>query len=133
VQGVSPAGNTRPSAIAAMKTGLVVSLVAVSVLSCGQSTERVLLDRFFAASRLRDLTALRNFSTVVFEPASDGIITNYEITGIDARGAVKVVSISAPVKMFDGRTVTKTFAITIAAGMVTAISESGASPSTPPR
>ena len=38
--------------------------------------------QFFAASRLRDLTALRNVSTVVFEPASDGIVTSFEITGI---------------------------------------------------
>jgi len=92
-----------------------------------------LLDRFFAASRLRDLTALRTFSTVVFEPASDGIITSYEITGVVARGAKREVSISAPVKMFDGRTVSKRLAITIEGGQVTAISELGASPSPPPR
>jgi hypothetical protein len=116
-----------------MKTACVVSLVALTVLSCGQNSERVLLDRFFAASRLRDLTALRTFSTVVFEPASDGIITSYEITGVVARGAKKEVSISAPVKMLDGRTVSRRLTITIEGGQVTAISEPGASPSTPPR
>src|SRR4051794_10223245 len=121
------------SALPMMKTALAASLLALASLGCGHDADGVLLDRFFAASRLRDLTALRNFSTVVFEPASDGIVTSYEITGIDTGRAAKVVTISAAVKMFDGRTVTKTFAITIAAGMVTAISEPGASPSTPPR
>jgi len=114
-------------------TAVVASLIALTVLSCGQQADRVLLDRFFAASRLRDLTALRTFSTVVFEPASDGIITSYEITGVVARGAKRHVSISAPVKMFDGRTVSKRLAITIEGGQVTAISELGASPSPPPR
>ena len=116
-----------------MKTALAVSLLTLTALGCGHDAERALLDRFFAASRLRDFTALRTVSTVVFEPAADGIVTSYEITGVEARGAVKTISITAPVKMFDGRTVTKRLAITIAGGVVTAISEPGASPSTPPR
>jgi|tagenome__1003787_1003787.scaffolds.fasta_scaffold20682576_2 hypothetical protein len=116
-----------------MKAALAVSLLTLAALGCGHGAERALLDRFFAASRLRDLTALHNFSTAVFEPASDGIITSYEITGVVVRGAAREVSISAPVKMFDGRTVTKRLAITIEGGQVTAISELRASPSTPPR
>jgi hypothetical protein len=124
-----------------MKTALAVSLLTLAALGCGHDADRVLLDQFFAASRLRDLTALRKISTVVFEPATDGMITSYEITGSVTRGAVKEVSISAPVKRFDGRTVTKHFAIAIEAGRITAITErialrpaeGAAAPSTPPR
>jgi hypothetical protein len=114
-----------------MKTALAVSLLTLTVVSCGSNTERTLLTRFFAASRLRDLTALGRISTVVFEPASDGIVTSFEITNVTRRGSTEEVLISAPVKMFDGRTVTKNFAVTIEGGLVTAISEGLASPSTP--
>jgi hypothetical protein len=116
-----------------MKRVLAVSLMALTVLSCGAAGERVLLEQFFAASRLRDLTALRRVATVVFEPASDGIITNFEITNVVDRGTAKEVTMSAPVRMFDGRTVTKNFAVTVEGGMVTAISEPPAPASTPPR
>ncbi|MCU1383380.1 MAG: hypothetical protein JWL71_2077 [Acidobacteria bacterium] len=124
-----------------MKTALAVSLLTLGTLACGHDADRVLLDQFFAASRLRDLTALRKISTVVFEPASDGIVTSYEITAVVVRGPVKEISISAPVKMFDGHTVTKNFAVAVETGQITAISEGpalrpvegAAVPSTPPR
>jgi hypothetical protein len=112
---------------------IVASLIALMAQGCGPTTERVLLEQFFAASRLRDLTALRKFSTVVFEPATDGIITNFEMTNIVDRGTSKEVMISAPVRMFDGRTVTKSFAVTVERGRVTAISEQQAPASTPLR
>jgi hypothetical protein len=125
--------------------GLLMTLTAVA---CAPDAERTLLVQFFAASRLRDLTELRKFSTVVFEPAADGIVTSFDISGMTAvQGAdgmpvSKDVSISAPVRLPDGRTVLKTFVITIARGrpgahdpgrgwMITAISERAASPSTP--
>jgi hypothetical protein len=124
-----------------MKTVIAAALTALTLVGCGPAKERVLLDQFFAASRLRDLTALRKFSTVVFEPASDGIVTSFEIVGAVDRGAARELMIVAPVKMFDGRMVTKRFAVTMAGGLVTAISEppapgpvaGSASPSTPPR
>jgi hypothetical protein len=124
-----------------MKTALAVLLTTLTLVGCGANTEGTLLTQFFAASRLRDLTALRNVSTVVFEPATDGIVTSYEITSVTDRGSTKEVLITAPVKMFDGRMVTKTFTVTIDGGLVTAISErpapspieGAASPSTPRR
>ena len=105
--------------------------MTLAALACGPTREGTLLSQFFSASRLRDLTALRRISTVVFEPASDGIVTSFEILGVTDRGASKDVSISAPVKLPDGRTVVKTFAIRIDGGMVTAISEGPAAASTP--
>jgi hypothetical protein len=41
----------------------------------------LLLDRFFAASRLRDRTALARFATVVFEPHVDGIVVRFDVVG----------------------------------------------------
>jgi hypothetical protein len=112
---------------------LVVALTALSLLSCAQAGEQVILTRFFAASRLRDLTAVRNVSTVVFEPASDGIVTSFDITDVTERAGVKEVSISAPVKLPDGQTVVKAFVVSIQGGMVTAFSERPAAVSIPPR
>jgi hypothetical protein len=126
----------------------VVSLMTLTALSCARDTERTLLTRFFAASRLRDLTALQAFSTVIFEPASDGIVTSFEISGMtaapgpDGVPVSEEVSIAAPVRLPDGRTVLKTLVVMIersrpvaqdpgSGWMITAISERLASPSTP--
>jgi hypothetical protein len=127
---------------------VVVSLMTLTALACAPDTERTLLTQFFAASRLRDLTALRKFSTVVFEPASDGIVTSFEISGVtavqgpDGAPVSEDVSISAPVRLPDGRTVLTRFVVTMersrpgaqdpgSGWMITAISERSASPSTP--
>jgi hypothetical protein len=102
-----------------LASALIVCFLTLTVLSCGPNTERALLGRFFAASRLRDLTALANFATVVFEPATDGVITDFDIVGItavpraDGVPMSEDVSISAPVRLPDGRTVVKTFAVTL--------------------
>lgn len=39
----------------------------------------MLLDRYFAASRLLDRTQLARFATVVFEPTQDGIVTRFAV------------------------------------------------------
>ena len=111
---------------------LGISLLALVVVSCSQHPEQSLIAQFFAASRLRDLTAVSKVSDVVFEPASDGIVTGFEITEVDGPPSSKAVAIAAPVKLMDGRTVWKRFVITIEAGRVTKITEQPASPSIPP-
>ena len=130
------------------RAAVVVLLMTLTAVACAPDAERTLLTQFFAASRLRDLTALSKFSTVVLEPASDGIVTSFDISGetavqgADGGPVSKDVSISAPVRLADGRTVVKTFVITMARGrpgaqepgsgwMITAINERAASPSTP--
>ena len=130
------------------RAAAVVLLMTLTAVACAPDAERTLLTQFFAASRLRDLTALRKFSTVVFEPLSDGIVTSFDISGMiavqgaDGLPVSKEVSISAPVRLPDGRTVVKTFVITMArvqpssqdpasGWMITAFNERAASPSTP--
>jgi hypothetical protein len=112
---------------------VVVSLMTLTALGCGPTAERTLLTRFFAASRLRDLTALAGISTVVFEPSSDGIVTSFEIVIVRERAGSKEIWLTAPVKLPDGRTMVKDLVATIQGGMVTAISEPPAVASTPPR
>jgi hypothetical protein len=98
---------------------LAVALVTLTVLSCAHDAERALLNQFFAAARLRDLTALHKIATVVFEPATDGIITSFDILQItavqspDGMSPSKRVLLSAPVRLPDGGTVTKTVVVTM--------------------
>ena len=119
--------------------------MTLTLIGCSAPAEQRLLTKFFAASRLRDLTALQNVSTVVFEPGINGVVTSFDITRVTAthgsdghivskdlsKDASKDVSISAPVRLPDGRTVLKNFSITIQGGLITAISERPASPSIP--
>jgi hypothetical protein len=60
---------------------LAVSFTATT-LACLAPAEQPLLNHFFAASRLRDRTALGDFSTVAFEPATHGIINTFSITKV---------------------------------------------------
>jgi hypothetical protein len=110
---------------------VVAVLLTLTALGCGPAAESALLSQFFSASRLRDLTALAKVSTVVFEPASDGIVTEFEIQMVRQRAGSKEVWLTAPVRLPDGRTVTKDFAVTIQGGLVTGISERPAAASTP--
>lgn len=127
--------------------------MTLTFLSCSASAEQLLLSQFFAASRLRDLTALQNFATVVFEPGADGVVTSFDVTRVTAtkgsdgqvvsKDVSKDVSISAPVRLPDGRMVLKNFVITMQRGlpgsdqnrwggwMITAIRDGSGSPSTP--
>jgi hypothetical protein len=128
---------------------LAVSLLTLAVVSCSGAAERTLIAQFFAASRLRDLTALHGLATVLFEPTTDGIVTKFELVSVssaepnEGRSSTKRVVIAAPVRLPDGRTVSRTFAVTLTHGlpesdqrwggwMVTAIAAAPASPSPPP-
>lgn len=58
-----------------------VPLLAVAT-ACGNAPEYLLLERFFAASRLRDRTALSRFATVVFEPHLNGTVSSFDIVHV---------------------------------------------------
>jgi hypothetical protein len=123
-----------------------VSLIVVaSLVSCSDGAERLVLERFFELSRLRDRTALQSIATVVFEPLADGIVTRFTITNVgaperrpldprysdlaiaerstagrsdpvdvshsDGEVISEEVTLSAPVKLPDGRIVEKTLKV----------------------
>jgi hypothetical protein len=126
--------------------------IAASMVACSNGAERVALERFFEASRLRDLTALHSISTVVFEPLADGIVTRFTIIDVGTperkslnprssdltiaerstaggphsvdvshSGAELVseeVTLSAPVKLPDGRTAGKRLKIILQRAVV---------------
>jgi hypothetical protein len=98
--------------------GRAVFVAAAFSVGCGVAQERSILDRFFAASRLRDTTVLATLGTVVFEPLQQGIVTDFDIVAIAPRpGAsvsrLKEVTVNAPVKLPDGTIERKTLVITL--------------------
>jgi hypothetical protein len=103
----------------ALARTLVVALTAVTLVGCSSAAEQTILNEFFAASRLRDKTALRNVATVSFEPDVQGIITGFAIMKVTAAPTSgdgvrsEEVSISAPVKLPGGQTLQKNFVITM--------------------
>ena len=127
---------------------LLVSLTTLAVIGCSTATEQSIVSQFFAASRLRDTTALKNMATVVFEPRTQGIITSFEITNVvshwkDGELVSKDVSISAPVKLPNGQTAQKNLIVTMQRAVlkgdkditgrwiITAIRDASGSASTP--
>ena len=90
----------------------------MAAAACAVPPEEALLHQFFAASRLRDKTALAAFSTTIFEPHVDGIITEFEILDIargrppdDGQSAAEEVTIRAPVRLPDGTTERRTLVV----------------------
>jgi hypothetical protein len=95
-----------------------VLLAAVVLSGCSARPEETLISDFFAASRLRDLTALARIGTVVFEPRERGTITTFTIRSVSVQdgerdAAVKDVVIDAPVRLPDGSTVAKVLTVTL--------------------
>lgn len=89
------------------------SLLLCTLLAagCGVRPEQSILDRFFAASRLRDRTALQGLARVVYEPLEQGIVRHYEITKVDSDGSAKRVTVAADVLRPDGQVAPKTLVI----------------------
>jgi len=142
------AGTGRPPS-ARVKPALAVAVLIVIFAGCSGAAERTLIAQFFAASRLRDLTALQSLATVVFEPATDGIVNTFDLLSVSPLQTTSVGSglkramIAAPVRLPDGHIVRKTFVVTMTRGlpesvqrwdnwMITAIDAAPASPSPPP-
>jgi hypothetical protein len=122
----------------------VAALLATVIgVSCARP-EQSLLERFFAASRLRDTTALQGVATVVFEPRQDGIVRTFAISGVSAERMeeskpTRDITVDAPVFLMDGNSVDKTLIVTIQRASADPASEwrivgfkdAGASPPTP--
>jgi hypothetical protein len=64
---------------------LAVALASLAVLAspgCSSGPEQPIINQFFVASRLRDNTTLASFSTVAFEPRTNGTVSSFSITGV---------------------------------------------------
>jgi hypothetical protein len=86
----------------------------VAACGCAGGAERAVLDQFFAASRLRDLTALEKVSAVIFEPRQDGTVLAYDIEWIRKTGDdSEEVLVNATVRMPSGRTERRPLLVTL--------------------
>lgn len=104
-------------------------LFSAVVFGCSGAREQALLDQFFAASRLRDLTALRSISNVVFEPREQGTVLGFEIKAVEEVSAgSKIVRVEAEVRRPDGQTAREILVVTISGRMITGVA---VVPSTP--
>jgi len=94
----------------------------VLLAGCSNARERALLDQFFSASRLRDLTALRTVSSVVFEPREQGTVLGFELKSVDEVSVgAKIVRVDAQVRRPDGQTVREILLVTISDGLITGV------------
>jgi hypothetical protein len=81
------------------------------VLGCGVLTpEEQLLQRFFEASRLYDAAAIDKVATVMFNPATDGIVQDFHVTEVGPveqrpeRPLRRTVGVTAQVRSRNGTT-----------------------------
>lgn len=126
-------------------------LAALAAVACSVPPEQPIVGDFFAASRLRDLTALSKFSTVVFEPKEQGTVARFHIVRVlplrvEGDRSVKQVDVAAEVRVPpDGHVVEKALTITLQkrtrevdaertlydGWIVTGVTDAPASPATP--
>jgi hypothetical protein len=96
--------------------------LSAALAGCSGARERALLDQFFSASRLRDLTALRTVSSVVFEPREQGTVLGFQIKSIEEVSAgSKIVHVDAQVRRPNGQTGRETLLVTISGGLITGV------------
>ncbi len=122
--------------------------MTLTLPGCSAPAEQPLLAQFFAASRLRDLTALQTISTIVFEPRVQGVVVDFDVVDVatgapGAAGAeARDVTIAARVRRPDGRQEQARYVVTLTRApngpangwggwMVTAFRDGPGSPSTP--
>jgi hypothetical protein len=67
------------SSILAVTLALLTILIAVA---CSSAPEQPIINQFFVASRLRDNTTLASFSTVAFEPRTQGTVSSFSILSV---------------------------------------------------
>jgi len=100
------------------RTVLAAAALVVAAAACGHRREQALIDRFFSASRLGDKTAAQTMSTVVFDPADQGLVRDFTIDSVSAEEesggvASKGVRLSATVESQDGLKAKKTIFVTM--------------------
>src|SRR4051794_12572295 len=103
---------------AALRLGAFSLALLMFAGACSARPERATVDEFFAASRLRDKTALEHRATVIFEPLENGVVESFEITNVAPQDEnTKAVTVSAQVKLPQAREATqRTILLTLAKG-----------------
>jgi len=82
--------------------------------ACSGSAEHALLTQFFAASRLRDLTALQQIATTRFEPRERGTVLDFKVVGVrHTSGDLKTATVDATVHLPSGEIASRRFDVTM--------------------
>jgi hypothetical protein len=58
--------------------------IVLGFAACSSPPEQLILNQYFRAARLRDATALRGFSTVNFEPNTQGAVGRFDIVSVSS-------------------------------------------------
>jgi hypothetical protein len=80
------------------------------------SPDEQLLTRFFRAARLHDTTVMARFSRVDFNPRSDGVVEEFEVTGTAPAapgGAARTLTVDARVRTPTGASERRTLVLTL--------------------
>jgi hypothetical protein len=96
----------------------VTAWLGLLAVGCSGDAEHRILGQFFAASRLRDLTAVSEVATVVFEPRSNGTVLDFAVehVGAEQRSGERLrknVTVSARVRLPSGEILQKTLIVTM--------------------
>ena len=90
----------RPKASVYLLASMVMAAVAVSGCSSPNAQEENLVRQYFRASSLRDNQTLANFAVVSFDPKSEGVVTDFEVTGVgpERNEPLQVIALSKALK-----------------------------------
>jgi hypothetical protein len=97
---------------------LLLWAALATTAACSVPPEQPIIGDFFAASRLRDTTALAKFATVVFEPRERGIVASFHIEQVSPErtaGGMKIkdVTVAAVIRGDDGRSGERRLIVTL--------------------
>lgn len=86
----------RPKTSVYLLASMVLAVAALSACSSPNASEENLVRQFFRASGLRDNQTLSNFSTVNFDPKTEGTVTDFEVTAVSAERSepLRVIELS---------------------------------------
>jgi uncharacterized protein YyaL (SSP411 family) len=90
----------RPKASVYLLASMVMAAVAVSGCSSPNAQEENLVRQYFRASSLRDNQTLANFAVVSFDPKTEGVVTDFEVTGVgpERTEPLQVIELSKALK-----------------------------------
>jgi hypothetical protein len=90
----------RPKAVLKACTAGLYMIAAIA--ACAGAAEQPVVEKFFAASRLHDRTALADVATVSIDPIVDGAVTDFKILHIDREQTNEMVTVDATMHLANG-------------------------------
>ena len=72
----------RPKASVYLLVPMIVAVAALSACSSPNAQEENMVRQYFRASGLRDNQTLANFAVVSFDPKTEGVVTDFDVTAV---------------------------------------------------